>query len=299
MLKPGDTIGVIAPSRPIQNIKNEIEAGIKMLEDLGFKVKRSKNLEKKFYYSAGTAKERVSDIHDMFADGEIKAIICATGGSSANQLLELIDWELIRNNPKIFIGYSDISILLLSIFKKTGLTTFYGPTVFELPMLTPGAKEFLLDILSGENKKFTYPSEQKILRPGRADGKLVGGLLSRINSLHGTMDMPNLDGTILFWEDVNSSPAMIDFNLQTMRLQGVFGKIKGMVIGHLSECIDKKYPEDNCSIEDIIIDRTEGFDFPIIKVEYFGHGIDTFYTLPIGANAKINTDENLFSVALE
>lgn len=298
-LIPGDTIGVIAPSRPIHNIKKEIEAGILALEQMGFNVKRGKNLENHFYYSAGIPAERVSDLHEMFVDPEVKAIICATGGSSANQLIELIDFELIKNNPKIFLGYSDITVLLLSMHEKSGTPVFYGPTIYEMSMLTSDARDFLFKMLRGASDVFKYPQKGEIIRPGKASGKLVGGILSRVESLVGTEYLPNMDGAILFWESVNSSPAAIDFELQALRLAGVFEKVTGMIVGHLSECVDKKYPEDNRPIEEIILDRTTGFNFPIIKVEYFGHDIDNFYPLPIGAKATIDTNSKNFSILLE
>lgn len=299
LLLPGDTIGIVAPSRPIENIRKEIENGVATLEQLGFRVKKGKNMDKKFYFSAGTAEERVSDIHEMFTDSEVKAIICATGGSSANQLLELIDFDLIKNNPKIFVGYSDISILLLSMYKKSGIFTFYGPTAYEMSMLTSDSRNFLFEMFGRKKRQFEYPSELNIIRPGKTEGRLIGGLLSRVNSLIGTEYASDFNDAILFWEEVNMSPAMIDFNLEVLRLAGVFNKIKGMVVGHLSGCTDIKYPEDNRPIEDIILDRTSGFDFPIIKVEYFGHDIENFYPLPIGANASINTDGRNFSVLLQ
>lgn len=297
-LLPGDTIGVIAPSRPIYNIKTEIEAGILSLEKMGFKVKRGKYLESHLYYSAGTPAERVLDLHEMFSDPEVKAIICATGGSSANQLIELIDFDLIKSNPKIFLGYSDITILLLSMYKKSGTPVFYGPTIYEMSTLTPDAMNFLFKMFDKGSGAFRYPLEGKIIRSGKASGKLIGGILSRVESLIGTEYLPEMKGAILFWEDVNSSPAAIDFDLQALRLSGVFEKISGMIVGHLSDCTDKKYPNDNRPIEEIILERTNGYDFPIMKVEYFGHDIDNFYLLPIGATAEINTEKESFSVIL-
>lgn len=299
ILLPGDTIGVISPSRPISNIKKEIETGISALKQLGFKVVKGKNVDNKFFYSAGTPAERVSDIHEMFANPEVKAIICATGGSSANQLLELIDFELIKNNPKIFMGYSDITVLLLSMHKKSKTPVFYGPTMYEMGKIDSDAKEFLFKMLDGKESEFRYPSEMKIIQPGCANGILIGGLLSRFNSLIGTDNIPDFNGKIIFLEEVSTSPAMLDFNLQSLRLLGAFEKISGMVIGHLSECEDKKYPEDNRPIEDIVLERTAGFDFPIIKVEYFGHDIDNFYPLPIGSEARIDTEKKDFSVILK
>lgn len=299
LLLPGDAIGIIAPSRPIENIRKEIENGIAALERLGFRVKKGKNADKKFYFSAGTAKERVSDIHDMFMDPEVKAIICATGGSSANQLLELIDFELIKNNPKFFVGYSDISILLLSMYEKSGIPAFYGPAMYEMSTLASDSRNFLFEMLGRKKRQFEYPSELSVIRPGRAEGRLIGGLLSRINSLIGTEYAPDLNNSMFFWEEVNMSPAMIDFNLEALRLAGAFDKIKGMVVGHLSGCIDSKYPEDNRPIEDIILDRTSGFDFPIVKVGYFGHDIENFYPFPIGARAELDTGRRSFSVLMD
>lgn len=297
-LKKGDTIGVIAPSRPIYNIKNEIEDGIAEIEKFGYIVKRGKNLDKQLFYYAGTVEERVSDIHEMFSDKKVKAIICAAGGASSNQLIEYLDFNLIKKNPKIFIGYSDITALLLPIFKKTKIQTFYGPTVRGFSSLTDEAKKFNVNLFEGKNKNFNYPQPYKILKNGKARGELVGGVLTVFNSLLATPYMPDLNGKILFWEEVGTCPAMIDFSLQELKLSGVFKKIKGMVVGHLSDCVDKKYPQDNRSIDDIILERTKDFDFPIIKVDYFGHDVKNFLTIPIGAEAVIDTDKQIFSVSL-
>ncbi|MFZ5982579.1 MAG: S66 peptidase family protein [Patescibacteria group bacterium] len=295
-LLPGDKVGIVAPSRPIHNIKKEIEAGIKTLEDSGFRIKKGKYLEKTFYYSAGRSEEKVADIHKMFSDPEVKAIICATGGSSSNQLLELLDFDLIKNNPKIFLGYSDITALLLSIYAKTGLVTYHGPTVYELSMLAPEAKDFFFLMLAGQKDRLDYPGDFEVLRPGQAAGRLIGGNLTLVDSLLATSYLPALEGSVLFWEEVGDSPARIDFKLQELRLSGVFDKINGMIVGHLSDCIDKKYPEDNRPIDEIILERTAGFDFPIIKVDYFGHDIDNFYPFLIGAKAVLDTSSKSFSI---
>jgi len=293
-----NTIGIIAPSRPIYNIKKEVESGIETLEKSGFAVKRGENLEKHFYYSAGTSGEKASDFNVMFSNPEVASIICATGGSSSNQILELIDFDVIKKNPKFFMGYSDITTLLLAIYKKTGLVTFHGPSMYEMSMLNSGAKKMVLDMIKGREKKFDYPKKMKVLRPGKAKGKLIGGNLTLINSLLATPYMPDITGIILFWEEVGDSPAQIDFKLQELRLSGAFEKIKGMIVGYLSDCVDKKYPQDNRSIEEIILERTAGYDFPIIKVDYFGHDISNFYTFPIGANATIDTQHKKFSASL-
>ena len=297
-LKQGDRIGIVAPSRPIHNIKKEVSEGIKNIQESGFLIKKSKFLNKKDFYSAGAASQRVADLHGMFSDSKIKAIICATGGATTNQLLENLDYTLIKNNPKIIMGYSDITTLLLTIYKKTGMTTFYGPNIYEFSLITKETQKFIFNMFKGNDKNFSYPKTGKIIKPGKASGKLIGGCLSRFNSLLGTSYMPNLSGKILFWEEVGMCPAMIDLELQQLRLAGVFNKIKGMIVGHLADCVDKKYPQDNKSIDKIILERTKGFNFPIMKVDYFGHGTNSFYCLPIGGEAFIDTSKKLLSVSL-
>ncbi|MFH1405407.1 MAG: LD-carboxypeptidase [Patescibacteria group bacterium] len=297
-LKKGDVFGVIAPSRPIHNIKSEVEDGMSVIKKNGFIVKPGGNINKHFFYSAGKVAERIFDIHEMFSDKEVRAIICATGGASASQLIEKLDYDLIKNNPKFFLGYSDITSLLLAIHKKTKMPVFYGPAVYDFSNLSSSAKKFLFQMFAQEQYNFKYPSLGKTWRKGKAKGKLVGGVLSRIDGLLATGFMPDLDGKILFWEETGVCPAMIDFLLQQLKLAGVFDKISGMIVGHLSDCIDKKYPNDNRSIAEIVLERTEGFNFPILKVEYFGHDIKNFYTMPIGYEAWLDAGKKSLSVRL-
>ncbi|MFH0927934.1 MAG: LD-carboxypeptidase, partial [bacterium] len=224
--KQNDIIGIIAPSRPLHKNISEVEHGIDFLIQSGFKIKRGRNLSKVFYYSAGTVRERLADLHDMFEDPSVKAIICANGGSCSNQLLEMVDFGLIKRHPKIFIGYSDITNLLLAINQKCNFPVFYGPLVRELAALTPQAKNFYLDLLLGKNIGVAYPKKMQVLRSGRAQGTLVGGYLSIICDLLHTPYLPDLENTILFWEVAGICPALIDSEMQTLRLSGVFKKIK-------------------------------------------------------------------------
>lgn len=295
-LKKGDTIGVIAPSRPIVNIKKDIDEGIKILEDLGFKIKLGSNLYKKSYYSSGSAKERASDLNSMFANKNVKAIICATGGATSNQILDLIYYDLIKNNPKIFIGYSDITTLLLAINKKTRLVTFHGPNLCDLKRINKESKTFLFDMLTGKRKDYVLPSDIEIIKKGKAKGILIGGNIHLSNSLLGTKYSPTYNKKIWFWEEVGESPASLDQKLNQFNLSGKLKNISAMVIGNLLECIDKKYKEDNRPINDIILELTKGYNFPIIKVPYFGHDVSNFYTFPIGINSEIDTKTNRFII---
>jgi muramoyltetrapeptide carboxypeptidase len=293
-LKVGDTIGIIAPSRPIN--EKEILPCIKILETRGFKVKFGKNIYKKSYYSAGSTKERASDLNTMFKDKKVKAIMCATGGIVSNQLLDLIDYEIIKKNPKIFIGYSDITILLLAIHKKTGLITFHGPNLHSLKKLDKEAENFLFDLLMGKKSQYYLPSEMEIIKKGKAKGKLLGGNLFLIDSLLGTKYTPTYNNKIWFWEEVGDSPASLDQKLNQFKLSGNLKNISAMVIGNLTDCIDKKYKEDNRPINEIILELTKEYNFPIIKVPYFGHNVSNFYTFPIGIASEINTETNEFKM---
>jgi muramoyltetrapeptide carboxypeptidase len=299
MIKPnklvvGDTIGIIAPSRPVD--EKEILPCIKILEMKGFKVKLGKNLYKKSYYSAGSAKERASDLNTMFKDKKVKAIMCATGGITSNQILNLIDYETIKNNPKIFMGYSDITVLLLAIHKKTGLITFYGPNLHSLKKLDKEALDFLFDLLMGKKLEYNLPSQIEIIKNGNAKGKLVGGDLHLINSLLGTKYSPSYNNSFFFWEELGESPASLDQKLNQFKLSGNLKNISAMIIGNLLDCVDKVYTNDNRPIKDIALEVTKEYSFPIIKVQYFGHGVSNFYTLPIGVNSEINTKRNTFVI---
>jgi len=293
-LKVGDTIGIIAPSRPIN--EKEILPCIKILETRGFKVKFGKNIYKKSYYSAGSTKERASDLNTMFRDKKVKAIMCATGGIVSNQLLDLINYETIKKNPKIFIGYSDITVLLLAIHKKTGLIAFHGPNLHSLKKLTKEAENFLFDLLMGKKSQYYLPSEMEIIKKGKAKGKLLGGSLYLINSLLGTKYTPKYNKKIWFWEEVGDSPASLDQKLNQFKLSGNLKNISAMIIGNLANCIDKKYKEDNRPINEIILELTKEYNFPIIKVPYFGHNVSNFYTFPIGISSEINTETNEFKM---
>jgi muramoyltetrapeptide carboxypeptidase len=233
----------------------------------------------------------------MFADPEVKAIICATGGISSNQILELIDYDLISKNPKIFIGYSDNTNPLLAINKKTGLVCFYGPDICELPFLRQEALESFLKFLT--TGVIGLPGKIEVIKKGKEAGKLVGGYLPAINGLMTSEFSPKFSGSVLFWENVNESPSKIDFLLNQLKLSGNLKKISAMVVGHLENCVDAKYQQDNKQIEQIVLEVCKNYDFPIIKVDFFGHEIKDFYCLPIGAEVLIDTESKVFKISSE
>lgn len=292
----GDTVGIIAPSRPIYNIEDKIKKGTEVLENLGYKVVLSRNIRKQLYYSAGTPQERADDLNEMFSNHEISMILCATGGITSNQILPYIDFEAIKNNPKPLIGYSDITTLLLAIYKKTGLITFHGPDLSDIANLNRDTLEFMFNLLSGEIENKTLSSEMEVIQEGTAIGKLIGGNIYLINGLLGTKFFPVLDDSVLFWEETGVPPAMIHQELMHLKLAGALDNIRGLVIGHLSDCTDNKYENENRSVNEIVVEVVDNKNLPIIKVDSFGHDINNFYTFPIGLNAEIDTVKKYFSL---
>ena len=295
-LEKGDNIGIVAPSRPVYAVKEKVEKGAEILLQMGYGVKFSQNFNKQSYYSAGSTHERTDDLNQMFANPDIGMIMTATGGISSNQLLPYLDFELIKKNPKPFVGYSDITTLLLTIYQKTGLVTFHGPDLADFSGLDQKSRDFLFALVGGNLLPGSSLGKIKVIQEGKAVGKLIGGNLYLIGSLLGTEYFPDFDNAILFWEETGESPAKIHQELMHLKLAGVFDNLAGIIIGYLSDCTDKKYEEENRPIADIMIEVLGNKDVPVIKVDSFGHDLTSFYTFPIGLNAQIDTRENSFSI---
>jgi len=297
-LKNGDVVGVISPSMPVFS-KKGLTRGMKVLESLDFKPKLGpKALEVSGNYKAGSRKDRIQDLNAMFLDDEVKGIFCTGGGYVSIQLLPDMDWAMIEKNPKIFVGYSDITTLLNAITEKTGLITFHGPTIEVLSSETKSAKftvQGLKDaLMKGEKGKLPNYTEWKVLKAGKAEGNLVGGNLDVTASLLGTAYEPKWDGKILFWEEVGETIEGIDNMLWRLRVAKVFKKIEGMVIGkitNLQSIEDETEGWANLEkppvLEDIILEATEGFNFPILYGADFGHDVPSL-TLPVGAKAYLD-----------
>lgn len=311
-LQQGDTIGIISPSQSIsieKEHKEGFEKGIKRLQELGFKVKVSKHAKGKYFYSSGTPEERVEDLHNMFKDPKVKAILMSIGGETANEVLPLLDFELIKKNPKIILGMSDGTTLLASITDKTGLVTFYGPDLiysfgiqkdtekFEEQMfkcLTEGKAEFKrLDNLVDDNGNI-MPKEWEVIRSGKTKGKLIGGYLEIILHLIGTEYLNNIEGSILFLESMESA-SINHTRIQYLKMMGVFDKISGLILGYFPNIKDDmKYYR---SIGDIILELTKDKNFPILQINELGHYVKN-YTFPTGIEVELDTDNKTIT-ALE
>lgn len=291
MIKPkrlskGDTVGLVSVSSPVE--KSVVERSARYLNGLGFNVVLGRNIGAKKGYMAGFPEERVSDLHEMFERKDVKAIFCSYGGTSANQLLKLIDYALIRRNPKIFIGMSDPLVIVLAIHSLASLITFHGPTGYNFGEggMTPFTEEYLLKAITMPEPLGTMTdSKWKILKRGKSEGRIIGGNLTLLQSILGTPYEPDWDGAILFWEDLFVEYHTIDLILTQFEQVGIFRKIRGMIVGTLVECKETEYDIDE-TLEEVILRLTRGYDFPIVLNVDLGHTDDKI-TIPVGVKVKM------------
>lgn len=289
-ISPGDTVGVITPSRHIYGEIKNIQKGIRILEKYRLKVKLGKYFQARRYGSAGDKNQRAEDLNSMFGDKQVKAIFCTLGGDTANQILDLLDYELIKKNPKPILGHSDSTHLLLVIYAKTGIVTFHGPNLTLMPSLTKSSLNQMMDLLMGKKTKINLFSGCRVVKPGKANGKLIGGNLFVLNALNKTKYTPNYDGAILFWEEINEGESSVEYQLYQLHLSGVLAKISGMVIGHIHGS-NKGRP-----FSKVILELTKKYDYPILKANFFGHFVKKFWTFPVGTHAQINTEKKTFEL---
>lgn len=311
-LKPGDEVRVIAPSRSMAILGEDCkEIATKRLEELGLKVTFGKHvLEADPDYMAASAKSRAEDLNEAFADKNVKAILTVIGGFNSNQILRYIDFENIKNNPKIFCGFSDITILSDSIYAKTGLVTYSGPHYSSFGM-KKGLMEYEMEyfkkmffenkevevksseewsddawFIDQENREFIKNDGMFIINEGEAEGKIVGGNLCTLNLLQGTEYMPSIEDSILFIEDDEMAGKLFlvefDRNLISLIMQPGFDKVKGIVIGRAQK---------SCNMTKekwfkLIKSKPELEKLPVIAGADFGH-TTPIITFPIGGTAKL------------
>lgn len=303
-LSKGDTIGIVASSLPVlASHKIQYEKGKKLIEEMGLKIKEGKTIGKTRWWMSGTPKEVADDINSMFADKNVKAIIAHTGGYSAISVLEYLDYKLITNNPKPFIGMSDMTAYHLAIFAKTGMVGFhmddlsygFGRQLKEGQESWPKLdQEFFLKFLTnvrapGIIKPVTSWEEWK---KGKAEGHLIGGILQRILSLAGTNYFPPLnlfDGSILFWEEIGKDLSEIYQYLYQLKHMGILDRISGMLIGKIKFIKPLREKEINTpQIKEMILEILKDYDFPIMANLDFGH-FTVNIPMPIGIKVSFDT----------
>lgn len=311
-LQAGDLIGVISTSAPTGLYPRRFERGISALKAIGFRVRIGNHCRKTKDHLAGTPAERVEDLHNMFSDPEVKAIFTTVGGYTTNQLLNEIDWELVATHPKVLMGYSDVSCLLIAVWSQTGLRTFLGPALLPqfgevgglhpytleslrrtlmrpqpIGPITPSQEE-IVERLSWE-KEDDRPRHSRahagprVVRPGRATGPIVAGNMGSLLTLAGTRLWPNFDGIILFLEeDELETAGSVDRFVTHLRQLSVFEQIAGLALG-------KFHPAVGLSarvLDEILLCACEGTCFPIVADLDFGH-VDPVFLLPIGASVTL------------
>jgi muramoyltetrapeptide carboxypeptidase len=224
----------------------------------------------------------------MFHNEDVRVIFCARGGYGTLRLLDRIDYDLIRSNPKIFVGYSDITALLLAIYKKTGLITFHGPVVKEFTKNSNRNLHLFFELVSSKEVLRLDMSGGAALLPGNTRGNLLGGNLSLITRLIGTPFIPSMKGALLFIEETGESLYRVDRMLTHLRLSGLLNEVVGLIAGRFIDC------GDISDINKLITNTVSDFGFPVISGLPVGHGTENI-TLPVGLQADLDTDHMILS----
>lgn len=315
-LKKGDTIGLISPASHIDD--EGLEKAVNNLESLGLKVKMGKHIRKLHGFIAGTDQERLEDLHNMFADPAIDGIWCVRGGYGSARLLPIIDYTLIKKNPKVLIGFSDITALLQGIYTKTGLVCFHGPvgasefTDFTLEQLIAVLMEGraphtinIPEMIKEEDKGEENDSEAKeqkenksfepfLIKPGKATGVLAGGNLSLLAAITGTEYQLDVEGKLLFIEDVGEKPYRIDRMLTQLRQAYPMHKAAGIALGVFSGC-EASEGAKSLTLRETLGGQLSGLNIPTIYGLPFGH-IANHCTLPVGIEAELDTERRTITL---
>ncbi len=301
-LKKGDTVGLITPASPLFDAHRLMIEVTEKMHNLGFKTKPGKNIFKIYGYLAGTIEERLEDLHNMFKDPQVKAIIAIRGGYGSAQLLPHIDYDLIKKHPKILMGYSDITSLLLGIHAQTGLVTFHGPVAestftdytrlnMRNALMTTKAPQVIPDApydgnLQTSNRIWT-------VKGGVGTGRLLGGNMTLFESLLGTPYEVDTTDAILFFEEVGEEPYDVDRMLNHFKMAGKFDRCRGVIFDKMPTVKPRDFEPAfyrNLSVEQVISNVFKDFDFPVCVGFSLGH-LKNKPTMPLGIRVKLDGDK--------
>jgi muramoyltetrapeptide carboxypeptidase len=303
-LKAGDVVGLIAPSGVLEDA--QIERGVRNLESLGLVVKVGRNIRAAHGGYAGTVEQRVEDLHGMFLDREVRGVWAARGGSGCTALLPRIDYGLIRRNPKVLVGYSDITALHLALLRHARLVTFHGPVSSSTfsgfsadrlreVLMEPLPRRVLHDAPENLAKAIDQPQfAPRTFRPGRAEGDLVGGNLSVLCSMVGTDHLPRLGASLLFLEDIGEAPYRIERMLVQLSQARVLAQARGIAFGvfQKSQPVDE---EPSLTLDETLAEQMAALRVPAASGFSFGH-IPHQLTLPLGIRARLDTEERTLTL---
>ncbi len=320
-LRPGDTLGIISPSSPTRTFFPErFDHALRQIETLGFRTVVGPCASQSEGYRSAPVRDRAEEIHAFLRDDSVHGIVAALGGSNSNSIIPFLDWSLIRRKPKVFVGYSDVTALLLAIHAQTGLVTFHGPALLPSFGEWPGVAAYTRDSFlravtdtgdgrpacpfppewteerlewrgdSWKSMKKTQPNQGwRCLREGSARGALVGGNLNTFCGFIGTRYFPAIDGTILFIEESYQGLASLERSLYMLRLHKVFDVINGLLVGKMEKLDGQNAP---FGASELILEATDGFDFPILSEVDLGH-TSPMLTLPIGCPAFLDSAKGI------
>ena len=318
-LAPGDEIRVIAPSTSMAVVKGkQVDMAVERLNNLGFTVTFGKNVYEHDEFFSTSIDDRIEDLHEAFRDTNVKGILTALGGYNANQLLKYIDYDLIKDNPKVFIGFSDITALNLAFYQKANLISYSGPlfSTFGMKIGFDYTLQSFLEAVTNdapyeiapsetwsddlwyqdqESREFIKQDGYLVLQKGKAEGVLIGGNLGTMSLLQGTEYMPSLENSILFIEDDDEShPQLFDRQLQSLLHLPYAKGIKGVLIGRFQ----KGSNMTEAALRKLITAKKEFSGIPIIANVNFGH-TQPLATIPVGAKAAITADQEDINIFIE
>jgi len=292
-LPPKGCIGLIAPSSGTK--ESDLEEGIAYLVQQGYRVKTAGNVTTRTHFLAGGSQTRLQETAALFNDDEVDAVFAARGGWGANHLLPDLLEQLDGSSPKPFVGYSDITVLQLALYKEFGWVTFSGPMVtteFGQKKISADAENHFWDLLTQPPVVWDLnPSSNwglDIWKEGNAKGLLLGGCLTLVCSLLGTPHFPDMNDAVLVIEETEEKPRTIDRMLHQLRLAGVFDQISGMIVGQFIDCFPEN-PSENFTLRELVVEATAGYNFPILANYPYGHNLRDFLTLPIGSTIQMTT----------
>ena len=294
-LTPGDTVRIIAPSSPFE--REHLEKGVLWLKKMGFDVSYDERIFEKIRYLAGSHKNRADEINRAFGDSRIRTIVCARGGYGAIGILPFLDLENIKKNPKIFLGCSDVTVILNHITSETGLITFHGPMVassrFAKGPTTMTENFFMKALMSKEAVGEIRHDGIRVLKGGTGEGQMMGGCLSLLVTTLGTPYEIDTKNKILFIEDIGEQPYKIERMLTHLKMAAKLKRVKGIIFGDMEGC----QPKDDKSflLEDVILDVFADIKVPILFGFPSGHSFDNI-TIPFGVNVKVDGDKGKISI---
>ena len=300
-LAKGDTVALVSPSSATDE-RLSLQLAGEVMEALGLRVRTGSHYASRRGHLAGEDRARAADINAAFADREVKAVICVRGGSGAARLLPLLDYQAIRANPKVLLGYSDITALHSAIHARTGLVTFHGPNgtgswnrfnadQFERVFFQRELMEYRNQVEAGDE---LVPRRNRTLtiHGGKASGELVGGNLTVLTALAGSPYLPDFSGKILFLEDVSEAPYRVDRMLSTLRLMGALDRIAGVIFGECTDC-DPGEGFGSLTLDEIFDDYFKPLGIPAYRGAMIGH-ITRQFIVPVGGRVEMDADAGTF-----